>query len=90
MVSPQEGTRSLTCQDAIALLADYLEAALTAEQLGQLEAHLAICEPCQAYLRTYRRTGTLAARSERAEMPAEMRRRLRDFLLKSLAEGQTP
>jgi len=90
MVSPQEEARNLTCEDAIALLADYLEAALTAEQLRELEAHLAICEPCQAYLRTYRRTGTLAARSERVEMPAEMRRRVRDFLLKSLAEGQTP
>jgi anti-sigma factor RsiW len=71
-------------------LTDYLEAALTAEELGELEAHLATCEACQAYLRTYRRTGTLAARSERVEMPVEMRRRLSDFLLKSLAEGETP
>lgn len=90
MMSPQGGAGSLTCQEAIALLADYLEAALTPEQLMELETHLATCAPCQAYLRTYRQTRTFTARIERVEMPVEMRRRLSDFLLKSLAEDQVP
>ena len=78
--------RSLTCREAIDLLADYLEAALTSEQLTELEAHLADCKPCQAYLNTYRRTKSLIGRVERVEMPAEMRQRLSKFLIKSLAK----
>jgi predicted anti-sigma-YlaC factor YlaD len=74
----------MTCQDAIALLGDYLEVALSEEILGSLEAHLRDCPPCQAYLNTYRRTGDLAARVNRVEMPPEMKERLRAFLLAHL------
>ena len=47
--------------------------------------HLAGCEPCQAYLNTYRRTRTLTAQDGRVEMPAEMRKRLSEFLLSQLS-----
>ena len=76
----------MTCQEAIALLADYLEAALDDQILGDLEAHLRDCPPCQAYLNTYRRTRDLAARVNRVEMPPEMKERLRAFLLARLGE----
>ena len=76
MTPHEAGKTDLTCREAIGLLADYLEAALTEAQLAELEAHLAGCEPCRAYLNTYRRTKTLTAQAERVEMPAEMRRRL--------------
>jgi len=85
MMSPEAGARSLTCREAIDLLTDYLEAALTPEQLTELEAHLAGCRPCQAYLNTYRQTKALIGRVERVEMPAEMRQRLGEFLMKNLA-----
>lgn len=76
----------MTCQDAIALLADYLDMALTPEAVAALERHLADCPPCQAYLATYKKTKTLAAEANRVEMPAEMKRRLRQFLLEQLRE----
>ena len=85
MIDPRGGDRSLTCRDAIDLLVDYLEAALTPEQLMALEAHLADCKPCQAYLNTYRRTKALIVRVERVEMPAEMRLRLGEFLARHLS-----
>jgi len=85
MINNEAGAKSLTCREAIGLLADYLEAVLTQDQLRALEAHLANCEPCQAYLNTYRRTKTLTAQSERVEMPAEMRRRLGEFLIRNLS-----
>ena len=78
----------MTCQEAIDLLADYLESAVTEAQLAQLEEHLKACDPCVAYLRTYRRTKELAARSERVEMPEEMKVRLRQFLLGRLSSDQ--
>ena len=79
----------MTCQEAIALLADYLEAVLGEEVLRDLEAHLLDCPPCVAYLNTYRRTRDLAARVNRVEMPAELQERLRAFLQIQLGERGT-
>jgi anti-sigma factor RsiW len=83
----------MTCQDFIALLSDYLEASVTPDTLAALEEHLAGCPPCQAYLRTYRRTREAVAASERATlppaMPAEMKARLRAFLLAQLLDGES-
>lgn len=77
----------MTCQQAIALLADYLEMVLEPRSLmEELEGHLAECEPCRAYLATYRRTRELAASASRVEMPEEMKERLRAFLLARLRD----
>jgi predicted anti-sigma-YlaC factor YlaD len=72
----------MTCKDAIAVLADYLEATLSSELLARLEQHLRDCAPCRAYLATYRKTKSLAADASRVEMPEEMKLRLREFLLR--------
>ncbi len=74
----------MTCRDAIAVLADYLEHALDPDVVQALESHLAGCEPCRAYLATYRKTRALGARAARVEMPDEMKTRLRQFLLARL------
>jgi predicted anti-sigma-YlaC factor YlaD len=83
----------MTCQDFIALLADYLETTVTPETLASLEEHLAGCQPCQANLRTYRRTSEVTAASERATLPpaipAEMKARLRTFLLAQLLDEES-
>jgi anti-sigma factor RsiW len=70
-----------TCRDAIAVLGDYLESALGEDALAELEAHLRDCPPCVAYLNTYRRTRDVAGAEGRVEMPAEMKERLRQFLI---------
>ena len=70
----------LTCESAIELLSDYLEALLTPEALAELEAHLAACAPCVAYLNTFRRTREVAAAAGRVEMPEELKVRLREVL----------
>jgi anti-sigma factor RsiW len=75
---------TMTCRDAIAVLADYLEMALPPETLQALEQHLHDCPPCIAYLNTYRRTRDLTAEAQRVAMPAEMKERLRRFLLARL------
>jgi len=71
----------MTCHDVIDVLIDYLDQVLTPEVAADLERHLAGCEPCRAYLATYRRTRALGAQAARLEMPDEMRARLRQFLL---------
>ena len=77
----------LNCKQVIELLAEYLEATLGADLLSALERHLANCPACVAYLRTYRKTRQLAADAGRVEMPAEVKARLREFLLAELAGG---
>jgi anti-sigma factor RsiW len=76
----------MTCQDAIALLSDYLEGALSPDFLMELEEHLEGCPACRAYLATYRKTRSLAADASRVEMPEEMKTRLREFLLSRIRE----
>jgi predicted anti-sigma-YlaC factor YlaD len=77
----------VTCRDAIAILADYLEMALARETLEALEQHLQDCAPCVAYLNTYRRTRDLTAEAQRVAMPLEMKERLRRFLLARLQDA---
>lgn len=76
----------MTCREAIEVLADYLEATLASEEVRRLDAHLAECPPCRAYLNTYRRTREIAGRVSAVEMPPEMRARLRAFLLERLRD----
>lgn len=76
----------MTCKDAIAIMADYLESALSPELVEKLEEHLRDCAPCRAYLATYRKTKSLAADAGRVEMPEEMKTRLRELLLAQLRE----
>jgi len=80
-----EATR-MTCKDAIAVLADFLDETLPWEAAGALEAHLRDCVPCRAYLNTYRKTCRLVARAGRTPMPPELKTRLRQFLLDQLTK----
>ncbi|PYO57197.1 MAG: hypothetical protein DMD83_10465 [Candidatus Rokuibacteriota bacterium] len=74
----------MTCEDAIAILAEFLDHALPAAVGEALEAHLSDCAPCRAYLRTYEKTRWLVGRMGRPEMPAELKTRLRAFLVDQL------
>jgi anti-sigma factor RsiW len=74
----------MTCRDAIDVLAEFLDQTLSREAGEALEAHLRDCAPCRAYLSTYRATRGLVGEAGRVEMPAELRTRLRQFLIDQL------
>jgi anti-sigma factor (TIGR02949 family) len=74
----------MTCREAIDVLADYLDGTMPADLAAELERHLAGCEPCRAYLATYRKTRALGTAVARVEMPDEMRARLLRFLADKL------
>ncbi len=74
----------MTCRDAIDVIADFLDQTLSSNVGSALERHLRGCAPCMAYLNTYRKTRGLVATFGRVEMPAELRLRLRQFLLEQL------
>jgi anti-sigma factor RsiW len=79
----------MTCRDAIAILGDFLAGELGPAARARLALHLAGCRPCRAYLRTYRKTVRLTRRGAAVEMPDEMKRRLRAFLLETLSRSKT-
>lgn len=79
----------LICKEFIMdFLADYLDGALSPDVIEDLGRHLQDCQPCVAYLKTYKKTRELTGRAARMEMPEEMKVRLREFLLKQLAKGR--
>ena len=80
----------MNCREAIDVLGDYLDAALTPDVLARLEDHLRACAPCRAYLATYKRAAELAAKVSRVEMPEEVRQRLNDFLGRFNSGGRRP
>ena len=79
----------MTCRDAIPGLGDVLAHELSPTDRARLAFHLAGCRPCRAYLRTYRKTRQLAHRAGAVEMPEEMKRRLRTFLVETLSRRET-
>jgi anti-sigma factor (TIGR02949 family) len=81
------GAARMSCREVLDVLAEYLDHALSADRLTYFERHLAGCEPCRAYLATYRATRALGAAAGRVTMPAEMRRRLRAFLIEELTQA---
>jgi anti-sigma factor RsiW len=83
----QETDRLMNCKEAIEVLADFLDQVLSSEVAAALEAHLRDCAPCRAYLATYRETRGLVGEAGRIEMPAEMKARLRRFLLEQLGRN---
>lgn len=50
----------MTCEEAIAFLADYLDGELRPDERARFDRHLAACEACTAYLKMYRETIRMA------------------------------
>lgn len=64
--------RDLACREAVELVTDYLEGALTAEDRARLEGHLAACPHCSEYLAQMRRTLDLLGRIEPEALEPEV------------------
>ena len=63
--------RSLVCRQAVELMTDYLEGALSGRARARLEAHLADCPHCSAYLEQMRVTIAALGRVEPEDLSAE-------------------
>lgn len=55
-MSEKMGDAPLPCIVVVELLTDYLDGALDPGAAGRVEAHLALCPPCQNYLEQLRET----------------------------------
>lgn len=69
--------RDIVCQQAVELVTDYLEGALTRSGRRRFEAHLAECPHCTEYLAQMRRTVELTG----SVTPADLAPQIQDELI---------
>ncbi len=66
----------LVCASGVELLMDYLEGELPSGTRAAIEAHVAGCERCQAFLDSYRATPGILRRATAEALPADLARTL--------------
>ena len=80
-------SRDLACQQAVELVTDYLEGALSRAARRRFEAHLSGCPHCTEYLAQMRETIRLAGRIAPEDLTPSMRTDLTDIYRRWRAEG---
>ena len=76
-------TETLTCQELVELVTNYLEGVLRPAERARFEAHIAQCQHCSTYLdqirTTIRLVGTLTTESLSPAAEHELLARFRDW-----------
>ncbi len=70
----------LRCPDIVELLGEYLDGELEPATAKALEAHLAGCLECTAFIKTYRGTVRATRQLREEQIPPALRERLLTFL----------
>jgi anti-sigma factor RsiW len=68
--------RDLVCREAVALVTDYLDGALSRADRARFEAHIAECPHCETYLEQIRTTIALTGRVEPEALAPEVQNEL--------------
>ena len=63
---------AVTCQSGVKLLMEYLEGTLATDVRAAVEAHVAACPRCVAFIASYRETPRLVRELTAAEIPADL------------------
>jgi anti-sigma factor RsiW len=70
----------IACVSGVDLLMDYLEGVLSADVRSALDAHVAGCPRCVAFIASYRDTPRILREATGATMPVDLQASLRAFL----------
>ena len=70
----------IACTSGVDLLMEYLEGTQAADVRAALDAHVAGCERCVAFIESYRATPRILKQVTSTSMPADVQRSLRTFL----------
>ena len=76
---PSLRRHDIVCQQAVELVTDYLEGALTRRERRRFEAHLRDCPNCTAYVEQIKLTIALAGAVETDDLPPEAQEDLREL-----------
>ena len=64
--------KEVVCVSGVELLMEYMEGALAAEDRAAIEAHVAGCSRCQAFMASYEGSLRIMRAATRVEMPADL------------------
>lgn len=70
----------IVCASGVDLLMDYLEGVVSAEVREALDAHVAGCARCVAFISAYRETPRIMRQATATAIPADVQASLRAFL----------
>jgi anti-sigma factor RsiW len=73
------GRKDMVCQQAVELVTDYLEGALSRRDRRRFEAHLRACPNCTAYLEQIKTTIALSGSIKPEDLSPEARTNLIDL-----------
>jgi anti-sigma factor RsiW len=74
---------SISCQELVELVTDYLEGRLSRADRKRVDRHLSACDGCTAYLEQARTTIRLTGRLREEDIAPELRDRLLDAFRES-------
>jgi anti-sigma factor RsiW len=63
----------ISCQDVVELVTDYLEGAMSPEDVARFEHHLSLCEGCVFYVEQIRMTIAAVGRIGEEDVPPDVR-----------------
>jgi anti-sigma factor RsiW len=72
--------KDIACISGVELLMDYLEGVLPADLHAALDAHVAGCPRCAAFVESYRATPRIMRDATAMTLPADIEASLRAFL----------
>ena len=72
--------KEIACPSGVELLMDYLEGVLPTDVHAALEAHVAGCERCAAFVASYRETPRILREATAATLPPDVEASLASFL----------
>jgi anti-sigma factor RsiW len=64
--------KDVVCMSGVELLMDYMEGALGPDVRAAIEAHVAGCPRCDAFIASYLATPRIVREATRIEMPADL------------------
>jgi len=85
-------TKSVTCEECIEVLVDYVDGTMDAITVQAFERHFADCPPCLDFLRTYKATIHVSKKhfdDSQVTVPPDVSHRLRNYL-ETRCKGKKP
>ena len=76
--------KEIACLSGVELLMDYLEGVLPADVNAALEAHVAGCARCAAFVASYQATPRILREATAATLPDHVEASLKDFVQRLL------
>ena len=68
-----QAVEPISCQEVVELVTDYLEGAMSPEDVARFDHHLSLCEGCVFYVEQIRMTVAAVGRIGEGDVPPDVR-----------------